>query len=198
LPNLAQVLAASTTVWTKECIDWYGGRQRLIEYVSGTALWYTPGYDPLPIRWVLVRDPLGEFESTAFFATDQTVAPVQILDWFILRWGLEVTFEEARAHLGMETQRQWSDLAIQRTTPALLGLFSFVTLLAHQLSDGQPPVQSTVWYVKRQPTFSDAIALVRYHLWTNLKFVKSPAKSRFRLIPDSLLPGLVEFICYAT
>ena len=198
LPALAQVLSDPATIWTKQTINWYGGKQRLIEYATSTALWYTPSYDPLPIRWVLVRDPLGEFKSTAFFTTDQTANPIQVLEWFILRWGLEVTFEEARAHLGMETQRQWSDLAIQRTTPSLLGLFSLVTLLAHQLSDGQPSVQTAAWYVKQQPTFSDAIALVRYHLWTTMKFVNSPAESKFRLIPDSVLPGLVETICYAT
>jgi hypothetical protein len=198
LPALAQVLTTPSTQWRKQAIDWYGGRQRLIEFVTGTALWYTPGFDPLPIRWLLVRDPLGQFKPTAFFATDQSVDPLQILAWFIMRWGVEVTFEEVRAHLGVETQRQWSDLAIQRTTPALLGLFSLVTLLAHHLSDGQPPVQQTAWYVKRQPTFADTIALVRYHLWTTMKFVNSPAESRFRLIPDSLLSGLVETICYAT
>jgi hypothetical protein len=198
LPSLTQVLVHPTTKWTEQLIDWYGSQQRQIAFVTGTALWYTPGFDPLPIRWVLVRDPLGEFKPAAFFATDQAADPAQILSWFIMRWGLEVTFEEARAHLGLETQRQWSDLAIQRTTPALLGLFSLVTLLAHHLSDGQPPVQTTAWYVKPQPTFSDAIALVRYHLWTTMKFVNSPAPSRFRLIPDSLLPGLVETICYAT
>lgn len=198
LPALAQVLVDPDTKWQTQGIDWYGGKRRRIELVTGTALWYTPGFDPLPIRWVLVRDPLGEFKPIALFATDLTADPVQILDWFIRRWGLEVTFEEARAHLGMETQRQWSDLAIQRTTPALLGLFSLVTLLAHQLSDGNPPVQRTAWYIKSQPTFSDAIALVRYHLWTTMKFVNSPVESRFRLIPDSILPGLVESICYAT
>lgn len=198
LPALAHVLSEPTTSWIKQTLNWYGGKQRLVETVTGTALWYTPSYDPLPIRWVLVRDPLGEFKPAAFFVTDQMATPVQILDWFILRWGLEVTFEEARAHLGLETQRQWSDLAIQRTTPALLGLFSLVTLLAHQLCDGQLPVQTTAWYAKRQPTFSDAIAHVRYHLWTTMKFVNSPAESRFRLIPDAVLPGLVETFCYAT
>lgn len=196
-PSLAARLADPATTWSCQSIDWYGGRQRLIEYTTGTDLWYTPGYDPLPIRWVLVRDPLGEFEATAFFTTNQAAPPLQILNWFIMRWGLEVTFEEARAHLGLETQRQWADLAIQRTTPALLGLSSLITLLAHQLSDGDPPVQSAAWYAKRQATFSDTIALVRDHLWTTLKFVNSPAESRFRLIPDAMLPGLVETICYA-
>ena len=44
------------------------------------------------------------------------------------RWSLEAIFEEGHAHLGIETQRQWSDLAIQRTTPLLFGLYSLVTL----------------------------------------------------------------------
>lgn len=91
----------------------------------------------------------------------------------------------------------WGD-GRRETTPALLGLFSLVTLLAHKLSDGQPRVQTTAWYAKTKPTFSDAIALVRYHLWTTLKFANSPVESRFHLIPDSLLSGLVETICYAT
>jgi hypothetical protein len=115
-----------------------------------------------------------------------------------MRWGLEVTFEEARSHLGLETQRQWSNLAIQRTTPVLLGLFCLVTLLAHHLSDGQLSAQTTAWYLKPQPTFSDAIALVRYHLWTTLNWVKSPAQTRPFLIHASLLPGLVDTLCYAT
>lgn len=198
LPSLTQVLGTASTPWTRQSMAWYGGQQREIEFTTGSALWYTPGYDPLPLRWVLVRDPKEEFKPTAFFATDQSAEPLQILAWFIMRWSVEVTFEEVRAHLGVETQRQWSDLAIQRTTPALLGMFSLVTLLADHLSDGQPSVQTTAWYVKPQPTFSDVIALVRYHLWTTMKFVNSPAESRVRLIPDSILPGLVETICYAT
>jgi len=198
LPSLSQLLTSSTTKWRQHEINWYAGRKRLIEFTSAMALWYTPGFDPLPVRWILVRDPLNAFEPTAFLATDQTMDPLQILDWYIMRWGVEVTFEETRAHLGMETQRQWSDLAIKRTTPALLGLFSLVTLLAHHLSDGVLPIQTTAWYAKPKPTFSDAIAFVRYHLWTTMKYVNSPVKSRYRLIPESILPGLLETICYAT
>jgi hypothetical protein len=122
---------------------------------------------------------LGEFKPSAFFATDQNAKPLQILDWYIIRWGVEVTFEEARADLGSETQRQWSDLAIQRTTPALLGLFSLITLLAHQLSDGKPPAQKAAWYVKPNPTFSDAIALVRFHLWISIEFMNSSTEPGF-------------------
>jgi hypothetical protein len=198
-PALKTVLLDPSTQWTKCEIDWYGGQRRIIEIATGTALWYTPGYDPLPIRWVLVRDPLAEFEPTAFFATNQAAAPLQILAWFIMRWNVEVTFEEARAHLGVETQRQWSDLAITRTTPALLGLFSLVTVLAHRLTENRPfPVRSAAWYVKTEPTFSDAIALVRRHLWTRTKFTNSPSDTGFVEIPASVLHGLVDSLCYAT
>ena len=119
-PALKARLTDPATVWQTITIDWYQGQQRTLEIATGLALWYTPGQDPLPLRWVLVRDPAGKLLPAAFFATDLDATPEQILAWVIMRWGIEVTFEEARAHLGLETQRQWSDLAIARTTPALL------------------------------------------------------------------------------
>jgi hypothetical protein len=111
---------------------------------------------------------------------------------------VEVTFEDARAHLGLETQRQWNDLAITRTTPALLGLYSLVVLLAQHLLKGEPlPVKATAWYSKREATFSDAIAFVRQHLWQHTEFVHSPIQSRPVPIPHSVLRGFVELLCYA-
>jgi hypothetical protein len=108
-------------------VNWYGGGTREVELASGTAVWYHAGLPAVPIRWVPIRDPLGQFEAQALLCTDLAVTPEQIVAWFVLRWQVEVTFEESRRHLGVETQRQWSDLAILRTTPALLGLFSLVT-----------------------------------------------------------------------
>jgi hypothetical protein len=196
-PSLKKVLCDPRTQWSKCEIDWYGDKRRTIEIATGTALWYTPGYAPLPLRWVLVRDPSAELEPTAFFATDRSATPLQILAWFIMRWNVEVTFEEARAHLGLETQRQWSDLAIVRTTPALLGLFSLITLLAHRLTEHKPfPVRSAAWYVKGEPTFSDAIALVRRHLWTNTNFTNSPSDTGSVEIPIPVLHGMVDALCY--
>lgn len=196
-PSLKKVLQDSRTKWQKREIDWYSGKRRSVEVATGTALWYTPGFDPLPIRWVLVRDPLAKFKPTAFFATDQAANPWQILTWFILRWNVEVTFEEARAHLGVETQRQWSELAIARTTPALLGLFSLVSLLTHHLTQDNPlPVRSAAWYDKSEATFSDAIALVRRYLWTNTKFTNSLSLTGFVEFPIPVLYGMVDSLCY--
>ena len=149
------------------------------------------------MRWVLVRDPQGLDDPTAFFCTDLTAAPTQILAWYVSRWGVEVTFEEARAHLGFETQRQWSDLAIARTTPAILGLFSLVTLLADKITAGEPPAQTAAWYHKREATFSDVLACVRHHLWTNMNYVQSPVETRLHQIPPPLWGGLLEAVCFS-
>jgi hypothetical protein len=191
-------LTDPATVWQSLTIAWYQGERRTLDITTGTALWYTPGQDPLPVRWVLVRDPLGKLRPAAFFATDLTTTPAQILAWVVMRWGLEVTFEEVRSHLGMETQRQWSDLAIIRTTPALLGLFSFITLLAYALTAERPlPVRSTAWYTKSEATFSDVIAFVRRYLWTHTNFGQSQALTGPVPISAAVLHGLVDVLCYA-
>jgi DDE superfamily endonuclease len=161
-PTLTQVLHDVGTAWQRHTVTlWYGRTNRVVEIATGTAVWYRGGSPPVPIRWLRVRDPLGELPPQAFLCTDLDAAPVAILQWFVSRWQLEVTFQEVRAHLGVESQRQWSDLAILRTTPALLGLFSLVTLWAHDRAANTPLVPRTAaWYPKRYCTFSDAIAAV--------------------------------------
>lgn len=116
-----------------------------------------------------------------------------------MRWNVEVTFQEVNAHLGFGTQRQWSDLAIARTTPALLALFSIVTLLAYHLTRDKPfPIRSSAWYDKKEATFSDALALVRRVTWTNIKFSQSPQDPDPVLIPPAILQGLGDAMCYMT
>lgn len=172
LPTLEQRLKSKKTKWQRLTIpNWYGEGKRVIEICSDIAVWYHSGQPTVLLRWVLIRDPKGKFKSQALLCTDPSVNPEQIVQWFILRWQLEVTLEEVRAHLGVETQRQWSDQAIARTTPALLGLFSLVTLLAHQCAPrGKLPVRQAAWYTKSAPTFSDALAVVRQTLWQHLLF----------------------------
>src|SRR5215210_325909 len=133
LPNLSVVAEDPGTIWeSAEIANWYGSAERGVEIASETAVWYSTGLPAVPIRWVLIRDPEGGFEPQALLCTDLEADPRKILSWFVMRWQLEVTFQEARRHLGFETQRQWSDLAIRRTTPALLGLFSLVTVFARR------------------------------------------------------------------
>lgn len=199
LPTLERVLKDPKTVWKRVTVPhWYGERKRVIEIVSATAVWYHSGMPVLPIRWVLIRDPKGKFKPQALLCTGWTVKPEQILKWFVMRWQVEVTFQEVRAHLGVETQRQWNDLAIRRTTPALLGLFSLVTLLAHQLvKRGKLPVRRAAWYVKRLPTFSDALGAVRQHLWRQVSFRMSHRKTNMQKRRASLWKRYTDALCYA-
>ncbi len=199
LPSLQQVLANPRTVWRRLTFPrWYGETNREVEITSGTAVWYHAGLPPVPIRWVLVRDPMGKFETRAILCTDPSRTPRQIVEWFLLRWQVEVTFQEVRAHLGVETQRQWSDLAIARTTPVLLGLFSIVTLLADRLAlGGQLPVRQAAWYRKPRATFSDAIALVRERLWRGASFFGSRSDRPMKKIPAELFDGLMQAACYS-
>ncbi len=197
---MERVLENRKTVWKRVTIKhWYGEGQRPIEIASGTAVWYHSGLPTLPIRWVLIRDPKGKFKSQALLCTDLKAKPKQIVEWFVMRWQLEVTLQEARAHLGVETQRQWSDGAIARTTPALLGLFSLVTLLAHQSTRRRKlPIRQAAWYQKTLPTFSDALAVVRHTLWRQSSFPTSGSKADIAKMPDALLGRFADALCYAT
>lgn len=200
LPTLAAVLKDEQTPWTEHRVaGWYGGTERVVEVMSDTAVWYHTGLPPVPVRWVLVRDPLGEFKPQALLSTNLESDPVEMLRWFVRRWRVEVTFEEARAHLGLETQRQWSDKAIARTTPALLALFSIVTLLAHHHYSGRQDlsVRQAAWYVKRLPTFADALATVRQQLWRDVGFHTSRSEADSVKVDRALLDRLTDALCYA-
>lgn len=162
-------LAADTSqAWRNIEIDWYGNEKKKVKMLSSIHLWYSSSEKPLLIRWVLVIDPVTS-RTEAFFSTDISLAPEQIINWFVLRWNIEVTFEESRAHLGIETQRQWSDKAIARTTPCLMALFSLVCLFAVEMLKEQAlPILSTAWYNKKsQATFSDIVSFVRRSIWAN-------------------------------
>jgi hypothetical protein len=171
LPSLKTVLDNKKTVWTRVVVSqWYNAQQRTLLTATGTALWYKAGVAPVPgaadaswhidalrasIRWVLVRDPTGEHEPAAFLSTNLKAMPAMILGWFVSRWRVETTFQEVRTHLGVETQRQWSDLAILRTTPVLLGLFSLITVGADGLArDGASALRPNIAACSPESGFS--------------------------------------------
>jgi hypothetical protein len=156
----------SDTPWETVDVGWYGGQLNTRWVFSRTALWSTPRQPPVARRSVLVADPEGKWRMEAFCCTDLEATPVESLHGVVMRWSVDVTCEESRTHLGLETQRQGSDHAIARTTPVLLARFSLVTVLALRWShEGRIPVPVTAWYHKGEPPFSDCLALVRQHVW---------------------------------
>jgi DDE superfamily endonuclease len=175
LPSLQKRLTDRKTVWSKLIVpQWYSAGPRLLQISTGTAVWYRVGSQVAPIRWILIRDPQNKFRPQALLSTNLDVTPQQAVQWFVLRWQLETTFAQVRAKLGVESQRQWNDLAIARTTPCLLALFSCVTLLAADLHRrGKLQIRRSAWYHKPQLTFSDTIAAVRQQLWDCLSSMLS-------------------------
>jgi hypothetical protein len=199
LPSLRQRITAPQTRWQSITVPhWYRAGPRTLQVATGTAVWYRVSLPVVPLRWVLIRAPQGQFRTQAWLCTDREIAPVQIVQWFVLRWQWETTYAEVRAHVGVESQRQWSDLAMARTTPCLLALFSLITLLASDLHRrGKLSLRSTAWYRKTQLTFSDTIAAVRQQLWSSLPFARSSKQRDPRKIPRLLFRHLTEALCYA-
>jgi hypothetical protein len=198
LPKLKDVLDDRETAWQSIDVDWYGGKRKRLLFTSGKALWYRDDIGLLPIGWVLTRDPDEELDPKAYFSTDPNQSAHSIISQFVKRWTIEVTFEESRAHLGIETQRQWSDKAIERTTPCLFGLYSLIALFANALyPDGRIPFRTAVWYKKDQATFADVLAVVRSHLWGNFIYPHSASAPDLLLIPKDDLDRLSQAVCYS-
>lgn len=199
LPSLQQRLSDPATPWQRIRLRaWYGRTRKEVETTSFTAVWYKGGKPPVHGRFVLVRDPDGKLEPRAFLCTDRSLRPVRILSYFVRRWQMEVTFAEVRRHLGVETQRQWSRLAIERTTPVLLGLFSVVAILAQELHRTKRLTpQQAAWYAKPALTFSDAIAAVRRQLWAHEFISSSASDPESATISSPLLHRWAQALAYA-
>jgi hypothetical protein len=195
--SLKQLAQDITQPWRDAIVTWYGGETKQVRILSGTNLWYSPGEKPLLIRWVLVFDP-DKNQAEAFFSTDTKLEPEQIINYFVLRWNIEVTFFETRAHLGIETQRQWSDKAIARSTPMLMSLFSLICLFAIEMLKHQAlPILSSAWYDKKgEATFADILAFVRRDIWAFKNFNDSRFEGEYVKIKqddwDTLLNQLVQ------
>ena len=200
LPKLKTLLSNPATCWTRIFVSaWYGHVSgKALEITSGVALWYRPGTPVLSVRWVLVRDPDGRRDPQAFFSTDVTIEPADIIALYVRRWQIEVTFAETRAHLGVETQRQWTDKAIARTTPALLGFYSLISLWAGDLLTSSSTPYAAAWYRKTSLTFSDAIGAVRLQLWVGDINAHSPPHREPQRIPPSRLVRMANALCFAT
>jgi DDE superfamily endonuclease len=195
-PTLQQRLADPATEWqTLVIAQWYGQRNKVMQVTTQTALWYKSNDPLVPLRWVLIKDPSGQKAPMALLSTDLALDAQSIINFFIRRWTLEVTYEEVRRHLGVESQRQWSELAIARTTPVLMGLLSIVTLWAHQLQKHKGiKAQTSAWYQKLHPTFSDAIVLVRQQIWQSQKFLTSSHPTEVNNLNQPLIYHLCDIV----
>ena len=198
--NLKELLTDLTQPWQSLVVSWYGCEQKKIECLTFVCLWYHAGQPPIPLRIVLVKTPDGKNEAEVFFSTDVKNTPVQIIDWFVLRWNIEVTFQESRSNLGVETQRQWSDNAIQRSTPLLMGLYSILTLIAFKMNSIKALVvhETASWYDKKgELTFADIIVIIRKEIWSKRYFSKSANNDEFEKFGDQEIEHLIYHLSLA-
>jgi hypothetical protein len=198
LRKLTERLKDGRTRWQNCRLCWYGGEIRRLQLASGKAVWYHSGKPPVAIRWVLVRDPKGRCEPIALLSTDLKLEARQIVLYYIRRWSMESTFQAARLYLGVDGQRQWNDLAVARTTPVRLALFSLVALIVQRQPAWQQSFRRSAWYDKPRPTFADALAQVRRALWQQLGFWLSEAALDKQKPPQVLCEHVAELLAYVT
>ncbi len=197
LSTLSGQLAEAKLSWQRCRLSWDGGEARVLFWATGMAVWYHSGKPPVSLRRVLVRDPKGCFEPPALLSTDWTWEARQIVGGFVRRWTMATTFQEAKAHLGIEGQRQWNDLAVARATPRRLALFSLVALLVHRQPAWQASVRRAAWDQKALPTFSDALAQVRRCWWRQMAFCLSHDHTDKQKPPAAFFEHLGELLAYA-
>lgn len=205
LISFKEMLKMEDLPWQEVEIAGYDGKKKRVKYLTNTAMWGVDGFYPIAIRWVLVNDPTGEMDPLPLMSTDVNLTAIKIIELYVDRWGLEVTFFETREHLGVETQRQWSDKAIARTTPVLMALYSIVCLIGNRLHEAAPLApESTAWYDKEIISFSDLLKAVRIELWKdNLFFRKEFSDPSVKIqlenegLKDSLRDLLVQMLAQA-
>ena len=167
--------------------EWYGQTKKEMMVTSGVAIWRQSNSSLVKLKWVLIKDPQGILEPVLLGCTDFNLDDEKVVSFFVRRWRVEVTFEEVRRHLGVETQRQWSDLAIDRTTPCLMALFSIICLMADKLNIEQPiQPNAAAWYRKTHITFSDVLAAVRIKIWSKTEFSISNGKTLMKSYPEKI------------
>ena len=168
-------------------VSWYGGRMRTVRVVTGTGNWYQRSGGLVPVRWVFVEDLDGTHRDEYFFSTDVQMSAKEIIEAYTGRWSIEVTFQEARAYLGLESTRGWTQNTVLRMAPCLFGLYSLVALWYAQLSQRDQQAGRLHWSGKDTVTFSDAITAVRRWIWRKGIFAECDQTGTLQKIPRRLM-----------
>jgi hypothetical protein len=183
LPKPQEVVAAAPR--QRRTVGWYGGGRRRVEVVRDVGHWYKAGKALVPLCWVFVHDLTGTHRDEYFFSTDVTLSPAAVIGYYTGRWNIETTFQEARAHLGLETTRGWCEQTVRRAAPCLFGLYSVVAVLYQALPEAKR-VGEVRWPGKAGVTFSDALAAVRRWLWVEGVFPQAGGDTAVAKLPPSL------------
>lgn len=188
-------VVGNTKKTRRTSVHWYGGKKRRVGLISGQGHWFKSGKFLVPIRWVYVKDWDGTHRDEYFYTTDPLLTPEKIVEGYTGRWSIETTFQEARAYMGVETTRGWSENTILRMEPMLFLLYSITTLLYFELPK-KYKIMHIQWLGKSHLTFSDITVSVRRWLWNEIVFENPlfdmPVRKLRPKIRDTLLGALAR------
>jgi hypothetical protein len=198
-PKLAspQAVVANTAARTSLMVTWYGGTTRDLEIVTGTGHWYRIGEALVEVRWVYVHDWTGTHRDEYFFATDLSLCPKQIVEYYTQRWSIETTFQECREDLKLESPKGYGQQTVLRFTPCLFGLYTIVVLLYLHLPRPSSALRVVLWRGKATVTFSDMITCVRRVLWEQWYFQTPADPQEFSKLSQSLQDSILYALASA-
>ena len=168
---------ASGVTGKRLTVKWYGGGTRRIQVITGTGHWYRQGQGLVQLRWIHVRDLTGSHRDEYFFSTEIRMSVKRIVEAFVGRWDIEVTFEEMREHLGLETTRGRCRNTVLRVEPCLFCLYALIVYWFDHLPRQNRETIRVDWAGKTTITFSDAQTSVRYNAWDDYLFPHSTPDS---------------------
>lgn len=199
LPTPDQVVARRRG--RRHIVKWYGNTEREVRLISDVGYWYKSGQGLVKIRWVHVHDLTGNRDDAYFYSTDPNMRPERIVEWYTWRWNIEVTFQEAKEHLGVESTRNWCKQSVLRSFPCLLGLYSIVVLmfLRHQQSGGALHAATMPGNGRTHVTFSDVLATVRHSLLIELfeRPMKNDASKKSKINQDDWIRHVITLLAQA-
>ena len=193
--SLKERLNDAKTVWERKVVKWYGGEGKKVETATGTALWHRSGFDPVEIRWVIVRCSEGSIKPMCIISTDIEKGVQEIVESYVSRWNIEVTFEEMRAQLGFEEQKHWSGKAIERTTPCLFGMFSIIVLIGIKLYPNELPTRYSIWEDKKEASFGDVLGAIRKYIWEEQGIEKVSEAGEKMQMPKEVWQAVLAILC---
>ncbi len=193
--SLQERLSDVKTVWGMMLVKWYGGKEKEVEIATGRALWHRSGFDPVEIRWIIVRCSEGSINPMCIISTDIEKGVQEIVESYVARWNIEVTFEEMRAQLGFEEQRHWSEKAIDRSTPCLFGMFSIIVLIGIKLYPKELPTRYSIWEEKEEASFGDVLGAIRIYIWEEQGIEKVSELGEEIQMPKEVWQAVLAILC---
>ena len=200
-----QLATKGSGAWKRVTIAAYGRKVKVLVKVR-SCLWYTVAGTRI-VKMVVTRDPTGRIEDRAYFGTDPDMSAEELLQRYSRRWMIEVSFRDAKQHLGLEDpQNGWGrrkkkrrsqkkrpgpqprgrrgEIATLHTLPFAFMAYAVVVLWYLQNGQDRRDIRRACkrmpWYrSKDTPSFNDMLVAIRRETWAG-RLSRDPLNGRDR------------------